>query len=231
MCEFIKSIIGLSITILLFISIFHILSYTKADLSQERFSKGEKDNFFYTKDSNPLINFYDIGFKCEMYQNAIMNPKTEKLGDIFKLNIKLINEKINSLLIVVILSFVFLVFYLVCLAISISKKSLSFVCLSCIMIIVSVGFSVANFILLYKVIMDFYNSDMNQFMEFLKCKNVNREGFIKYLYVEDLYYHFKRFVFLSVIHILWNLSSNKIEKKEEQSQTNTNTQAIELVEN
>ena len=230
MCEFIKSIIGLSITILLFISIFHILSYTKADLSQERFSKGEKDNFFYTKDSNPLINFYDIGFKCEMYQNAIMNPKTEKLGDIFKLNIKLINEKINSLLIVVILSFVFLVFYLVCLAISISKKSLSFVCLSCIMIIVSVGFSVANFILLYKVIMDFYNSDMNQFMEFLKCKNVNREGFIKYLYVEDLHKNIATFIIYSIIQIIWNLGSNQNTNNNSQSRNN-NDDAIELSEN
>ena len=50
------------------------------------------------------------------------------------------------------------------------------------MIIASIGFSVANFIYLYKVIMIFYHSDMNQFMEFLKCKNVNRDGFEKYLY-------------------------------------------------
>ena len=29
---------------------------------------------------------------------------------------------------------------------------------------------------------------MNQFIQFLKCENVVREGFSKYLYVEKLHY-------------------------------------------
>ena len=231
MCNYIKSIISIALTILVFISIFQILSDTKNDLFQQPFSPGEKDIMFYTPKTNPLINYFDISIKCEMYQNTTMNPKVIRMGDVFNLNIKLIHDKMTSLLIVVILSFVFLVFYFICMIISVKSQSLSLVCLSCIMIIASVCFSIANFVLLYRVIMVFYKSDMNQFMEFLKCKNVNRDAFSKYLYAENLYNHFTKFVIVSIIHILWNLSSNQPEKKNEQPQTNNNVQDVELSEN
>ena len=229
MCDYIRSIISIGFSILIFVSIFQILSDTKNDAFEQQISLGEKEKMFYGTNTNPLIDFSIIGIKCEMYQNIIMDPKISKMGEVFNLNIKLIHDKIYSILIVEVLAFVFLVFYFICMIISVKNKSLSLACLSCIMIIASIGFSVANFIYLYKVIMIFYHSDMNQFMEFLKCKNINRDGFEKYLYAEELNNHFTRFVILSVIHILWNLSSSQPNKKNEESQGNNND--IELTEN
>ena len=231
MCKYIKSIISLTLSILLFISIFHVISDTKHDQFQQPFSKGEKELMFYTKETNPLINYFQIGIKCQMYQDAIMNPKVTKMSDVFNLNIGLIHDKAGSLLIVIILCLVFLVFFFVCAVISVKIKSLSLICLSLILVLASVGFNIANFVLLYKVTKIFYSSDMNQFIEFLKCQNVNRDGFSKYLYAEDLYKHFNIFVILNIIYILWNLSSSQSEKKNEQAQTNNNTGDIELTEN
>ena len=57
-----------------------------------------------------------------------------------------------------------------------------------------------------------------------------KDGFDKYLYAEDLYKHFTRFVILNIIHILWNLSSSQSDKKNEGTQGNS-TQDIELTEN
>ena len=230
MCDYIKSIISICLSILVFISIFQILSDTKNDEFQQPFSIGEKEKMFYGSNTNPLIDSSIVSIKCEMYQNTIMDPKVSKMGEVFNLNMKLIHDKIKSLLIVEIFAFVFLVFFLICMIISVKAKSLSLVCLSCIMMIASIGFTIANFIYLYRVIVIFYNSDMNQFMEFLKCKNINRDGFDKYLYAEDLYKHFTRFVILNIIHILWNLSSSQSDKKNEGTQGNI-TQDIELTEN
>ena len=231
MCEIIISIVKLSVTIFLFINIFKILSDTNHDAFQKPFAIGEKETLFYTKETNPLVIPSEIGIKCEMYQNAIMNPKVSKLGEVFNLNIELIHDQIGRLLIVVVLSFVFLVFYIICFLIAIKKKSVTLGCLSCLMILASVSFAVAIFVLLYKLIIIFYKSDMKQFIEFLKCKNVNRAGFANYLYAEKLYDHFIMFVITSIIHIFFNISSSQNINKNAQSSTTDNTQEIELTEN
>ena len=230
MCEFIISIIKISVTIFLFINIFKVLSDTKHDAFQQPFAPGEKEILFYTKETNPLLNPAEISIKCEMYQNSIMSPKVSKLGEVFDLNIELIHEKIGRLLILVGLSFIFLVFYFICYIISIRRRSTSFACLSCIMILVSISFAVAMFVLLYKLIVIFYKSDMKNFIEFMKCKNVNRAGFGNYLYAEDLYEHFIWFVITNFIHIFLNLSTSS-NNKNEQSSTTENNQDIELTEN
>ena len=230
MCNIIKSLISITIVVLLFISIFHILSLTKVDLFQQPFSVGEKGSLFYETDNNPFLKSKDLGIKCNMYTKTIMDPNVTKLGDVFDLDIKLLHEKVGTLLILVILAFVMFVFYIVCMIIAAKNKSLSGICLSCLLIITSIAFCIAYFVFLFKTIVVFYQSDINQFLKFLKCKNVNRDGFMKYLFVEDLYYYFKLFVFLSIIHILWNLSSSQPEKNNNQSNS-TNNQDIELTEN
>ena len=111
MCDYIKSIISIGLSILVFISIFQILSDTKHDEFQQPFSIGEKEKMFYGSNTNPLIDSSIVSIKCEMYQNTIMDPKVSKMGEVFNLNMKLIHDKIKSLLIVEIFAFVFLVFF------------------------------------------------------------------------------------------------------------------------
>ena len=69
---------------------------------------------------------------------------------------------------------------------------------------------------------------MKQFVEFLKCKNVNHVGFAYYLYAENLYDHFIIFYIASIIDIFFNITSTQNINKNEQSSTINNTQEIEL---
>ena len=119
MCDYIRSIISIGFSILIFVSIFQILSDTKNDAFEQQISLGEKEKMFYGTNTNPLIDSSIIGIKCEMYQNIIMDPKISKMGEVFNLNINLIHDKIYSLLIVEVLAFVFLVFYFICMIISV----------------------------------------------------------------------------------------------------------------
>ena len=96
------------------------------------------------------------------------------------------------------------------------------------MMLASISFAVVIFVLLYKLIIIFYKSDMKQFVEFLKCKNVNHVGFANYLYAENLYDHFIMFFIASIIDIFFNITSNQNINKNEQSSTTNNTQEIEL---
>ena len=69
---------------------------------------------------------------------------------------------------------------------------------------------------------------MKQFVEFLKCKNVNHVRFANYLYAENLYDHFIIFYIASIIDIFFNITSTQNINKNEQSSTTNNTQEIEL---
>ena len=230
MCNYIRSTISLAITIIVLVSLFSIRSDTSVNPFNKQFEPGEKEHFFYDLKSNPLILPSEIGIKCQMYQNTIMDPNVKKLSDVFNLGIEVIHDKINSLIIVAIMSFVFLIFYFICLVFSMKTQSLTLICLSFIIIIASMGFAISNLILLYKLITTYYYSDMNQFIEFLQCKNVIKEGFSKYLYVEDLHKNIATFIIYSIIQIIWNLGSNQNTSNNSQSRNN-NDDAIELSEN
>ena len=195
--------------------ITEVFSDTNYDAFQQPFTSGEKEILFYTKDTNPSINPSRINIKCQMYQNAIMNPKISKLGQIFNLNIELIHEKITSILIIIGLLLIMVGFYFICLKISIRRQNTSIRWLILILIIGGFILVIAMFILLYKVIAIFYKSDMIQFIEFMNCKNVNRDGFGNYLYAENLYGHFIWFVIMIFLHIIVNVVPSQNNKNEQ----------------
>lgn len=230
MCNFIKSSIGILLSIAVLYQILKIKSATEKNPFVQELSPEDKAKFFISPDANPLINPSEIGIKCRMYQNAIMDPSVTKLGDLFDLNIEQIHQKIRTLLIISILSFVFLIFSLICMLYTLKKQSVGLICLSCIMLVASIIFAVANFVLMYKLLVIFYYSDMNKFIEFLKCKNVYRDGLNDYLFVEDLHSHVGYFIAFSVIQILWNLSTSKSNDNGKKEENNGNA-AVELSEN
>ena len=88
------------------------------------------------------------------------------------------------------------------------------------MLIGSFIFAIANFILLYKLILAFYYSDMNQFVQFLKCRNVVREGFSKYLYIEDLHYHIALFILCSIVQMGMQVSNNNNDENRRERNNN-----------
>ena len=227
MKECIYSILRFALTIFIWVTIFRILSDTRYDAFQQPFASGEKEILFNNKVTNPLVSSPEVNIKCEMYQNIIMNPKVSKLGDIFNLNIKLIHDNIESLLIVTLCE-VLLLFSSICIII-LSRNN--FNSLSCIITLMKLSLGIANLVLLNKVFFIFYKSNINQFMEFLQCKNINRPGFGNYLYAEDLYEHFASFVIANIIDIYLKIIFSENNKKTAESSLTNNDQYIEMTEN
>ena len=229
MCLHIRSILSFALTIAVIVFIFLIRSDTSKNYFNEQLTQEEKNKLFYNPGNNPLIQPSEIGIKCQMFQNAIMDEKVTKLGDVFNLNIELIHDKTTSLLILWICCLTFTIFYLVCFFINIRSQNMTIICLSCCILIGSFIFAIANLIFLYKLILAFYYSDMNQFVQFLKCRNVIREGFNKYLYIEDLHYHIALFIICSLAQMGISLSNN--DNNEKRRQRNNNDTELENINN
>ena len=75
----------------------------------------------------------------------------------------------------------------------------------------------------------YYNGDTYRFVEFLSCKNVNREEFSNYLVAEKLKKDFTIFVILNIINLTMNSRMNSSTKTNNQQEQNNN-QGIELEE-
>ena len=220
MCKHIRSILNFSLLLAVIVLVFLIRSDTSKNYFNEQLTQEEKNIFFYNTETNPLLQPSEIGIKCQMYQNIIMDKRVTKLGDVFNLNIELIHDKTTALLILWISCLIFTIFCMICFFANIRTQNVTIICLSCCMLIGSFIFAIANFILLYKLILAFYYSDMNQFVQFLKCRNVVREGFSKYLYIEDLHYHIALFILCSIVQMGMQLSNNNNDENRRERNNN-----------
>ena len=220
MCKHIRSILNFSLLLAVIVLVFVIRSDTSKNYFNEQLTQEEKNIFFYNSETNPLLQPSEIGIKCQMYQNIILDERVTKLGDVFNLNIELIHDKTTALLILWISCLIFTIFCMICFFANIRTQNVTIICLSCCMLIGSFIFAIANFILLYKLILAFYYSDMNQFVKFLKCRNVVREGFSKYLYIEDLHYHIALFILCSIVQMGMQLSNNNNDENRRERNNN-----------
>ena len=220
MCQYIRTILNIYLSLAVFFFVSLIRSKTSKNYFNEQLTQEEKNKFFYGTETNPLIQPAEIGIKCQIYQNIIMDEKVTKLGDVFNLNIELIHDKTTALLILWISCLIFTIFCMICFFANIRTQNVTIICLSCCMLIGSFIFAIANFILLYKLILAFYYSDMNQFVQFLKCRNVVREGFSKYLYIEDLHYHIALFILCSIVQMGMQVSNNNNDENRRERNNN-----------
>ena len=220
MCQYIRTILNIYLSLAVFFFVSLIRSKTSKNYFNEQLTQEEKNIFFYNTETNPLLQPSEIGIKCQMYQNIILDERVTKLGDVFNLNIELIHDKTTALLILWISCLIFTIFCMICFFANIRTQNVTIICLSCCMLIGSFIFAIANFILLYKLILAFYYSDMNQFVQFLKCRNVVREGFSKYLYIEDLHYHIALFILCSIVQMGMQLSNNNNDENRRERNNN-----------
>ena len=228
MCKRIRSILNFSLLLAVIVLVFLIRSDTSKNYFNEQLTQEEKNIFFYNTETNPLLQPSEIGIKCQMYQNIIMDERVTKLGDVFNLNIELIHDKTTALLILWISCLIFTIFCMICFFANIRTQNVTIICLSCCMLIGSFIFAIANFILLYKLILAFYYSDMNQFVQFLKCRNVVREGFSKYLYIEDLHYHIALFILCSIVQMGMQLNNNNNNDENRRERNNNDVELENL---
>ena len=201
-------IVGFAISIASFVYLFKIRADTKEDTFQQSIDIGKKDKLFYTQ-TTPFINPSDIGLKCELYQLAIMNPKVNKLNYVFDLNIENIHNKTNLLIIIFVLVIVFLFLPLFWLLLYYKTKSFIAICLIFITIFINYILYLVNIILTFLLVYDYYKADTNKFVDFLSCRNVNKNEFDKYLYAKKLKKDFTIFIILNIIGSLMNYNTNK----------------------
>ena len=67
-----------------------IFNNTKIDVFKQKFKFEEKNNFFLNLAPNSL-EMLVCPLRCKKYKDIIMQPKVEKLGDVFKLKINYIH--------------------------------------------------------------------------------------------------------------------------------------------
>jgi hypothetical protein len=201
--------IGLLISIIAMIYLFKIRSDTNNNIFQQIIEPSMKEKFFYSINTTPAVNPAEVSIKCELYQNAIMNPKLTKLGDLFDLNIEDIHSKANLLLLFAILAIISMLLTVFSLVLLEKIQSHFYICLIIILAfgIMVLGFS--NLVLTILFFFSFYNGDTNKFVEFLSCKNVNRNEFSDYLFAEKLKKDFTIFVIFNIINSLINSKMNQ----------------------
>ena len=201
--------IGLLISIIAMIYLFKIRSDTNNNIFQQIIEPSMKEKFFYSINTTPAVNPAEVSIKCELYQNAIMNPKLTKLGDLFDLNIEDIHSKANLLLLFAILAIISMLLTVFSLVLLEKMQSYFYICLIIILAfgIMVLGFS--NLVLTILFFFSFYNGDTNKFVEFLSCKNVNRNEFSDYLFAEKLKKDFTIFVIFNIINSLINSKMNQ----------------------
>ena len=201
--------IGLLISIIAMIFLFKIRSDTNNNIFQQIIEPSMKEKFFYSINTTPAVNPAEVSIKCELYQNAIMNPKLTKLGDLFDLNIEDIHSKANLLLLFAILAIISMLLTVFSLVLLEKMQSYFYICLIIILAfgIMVLGFS--NLVLTILFFFSFYNGDTNKFVEFLSCKNVNRNEFSDYLFAEKLKKDFTIFVIFNIINSLINSKMNQ----------------------
>ena len=201
--------IGLLISIIAMIYLLKIRSDTNNNIFQQIIEPSMKEKFFYSINTTPAVNPAEVSIKCELYQNAIMNPKLTKLGDLFDLNIEDIHSKANLLLLFAILAIISMLLTVFSLVLLEKMQSYFYICLIIILAfgIMVLGFS--NLVLTILFFFSFYNGDTNKFVEFLSCKNVNRNEFSDYLFAEKLKKDFTIFVIFNIINSLINSKMNQ----------------------
>ena len=213
MCKSILNTINTIVTIIAFVYLIKIYNDTKIDVFQQKIEIGEKGNYFIDPAQNPnqLLKYEP---KCQAYEKTIMNPTTQKLGDVFKIDMETINGRIFFILVVNILVVAFILFILVeSILVMILPGILN--CLSIVLIALSiavyVGLILSNIVFLL-LIYSYYSSDTNTYNAFLTCKNVNYDGFSKYRVVEKFKYNFKRFMIFNIISMLLSFILNRDNK-------------------
>ena len=203
------NIIVIAFMILKIICLYRLYADTLVDPFQDYFLKDEKQNFF-TKNYN---NEIELELECSFLENMIMEPDTIKLGNVFNLNYYIIN---SSSFFLIISDIGIYCSFLLLLLLGILAKFFSFLRTLNLLYInifywLIIGYCILVLIYNYYLLSSYYNSNIAFFLDFLKCPNVNKDGFKKY-YDSALIFKsdFRIYIELFFIHLMYNCCLRKI---------------------
>ena len=226
MCSRIIPLFGFVISICSIVYLFKISSDTKKDFFHQPFEYGKKEKLFYPMNLSSVA-LTDKVIKCELYQEAIMNPKVNKLGVVFNLNIKNIHKRITQLIIIFFLVIVFLFLPLLMLYLYSKTKSAFIFVFAYIILLANLILYLANFIITILLVVDFYKGDTYRFLDFLECKNVNKDELNNYLFAKKLKNDFIIFIILNIVSSMMNYKSNEFAPSNNRQRRRQNEQSGE----
>ena len=215
MCKLFLDITNLIIIILCIEYLLGVYSDTKIDTSLYQFEPGEKESFFIDPSQNTNQRLiYDK--KCQLYQEKIMNPNVQKLGDVFKFNIPFIHSKSGILTDLVIFMIIFFFFsfiyvlFIACIPVIAGICSIIFFIGVILMILAQILILVVFILLL----IDYYSGDTNTYYNFLFCRNVNYNGFNRYKNIENLRIDFRKFFIFQILSMILSYITQITSKRE-----------------
>ena len=210
MCKSILHLVNVIATITAFVYLIKIYYDTKIDVFQQKIVVGEKENYFIDPAQNPnqLLKYEP---QCQIYEKKIMEPNTQKLGDVFKLNMGIVHTRIAIILFINISILIFLLIFI--LAIVLIKLiptigTIFGIFILVFSIVMYIAMIVSNIIFIL-LIYSYYSGDTNTYNNFLSCKNVNYDGFSRYRIVEKFRYDFKYFMIFNIISLILNFTLNR----------------------
>ena len=203
--KLIIKIIDIILLIVLFIYINSVYNNTIINPFHLQLGFQEKKNFFVN------LSEKDFFSQCAVYTKEIKDQNTKTLGDVFELNIRKIN--MCALLLIFILyyrlfSYVFLSIFALSRNFLQSKFRRLFIFFSIIYaaIIYSITYIILfEFITFISIVYNFFSGDINNFIKFLSCKNVNYDGFDRFRIVEEIKSDFIMYFILKIIHIIFDI--------------------------
>ena len=197
-------IIYINLIIYIFGYIFRVYDNTEKDPFQENFGFEEKKKIFNYTINDDIVHYLTYLKTCKNYQDLILDPNTQKLGDIFELNFETIH--ICALLMIIYLfytffrslfEFFYILIILTCRAVFPIPESVITFLFKCLYPFLSI----LNGFIFILCIYEFYGGGINSYFEFLSCKNVNYDELRKYKKVENLRSDSRKFSILYIIYI------------------------------
>ena len=108
----ILSLLGFIISICSIVFLFKLRGDSKLDTFKQPFEVGEKGKLFNSQNISSITSS-EFAIKCELYQEAIMSSKVDKLGYVFNLNVENIHRRTTQLVIIFALQILFIVLLIV----------------------------------------------------------------------------------------------------------------------
>ena len=204
----ILSLLGFIISICSIVFLFKLRADSKLDTFKQPFEIGEKEKLFNSQNISSITSS-EFGIKCELYQEAIMSSKVDKLGLVFNLNVENIHKRTTQLVIIFALQILFIVLLIILLVLIAKTESLMAIFLLTITIIGNYALYIANFVITILLVLAFYKGDAHKFVDFLSCKNINTEEFSKYSFAKKLQKDFTIFFILNIVSIFLNYQTSQ----------------------
>ena len=150
------------------------------------------------------LQYLMVQNECYMIQYEIMK-ENKKLEQIFILKTEKIHDYALSLLIVIFIDFILtIILMIICTYFPFLLRIQNMIYILCTLGGIFYGLNFLNLYLFFLFCVTYFNDDTKDYLDFLKCNNVNKNGFRKYSFIENLKFHFNIFMVINILYlIIW----------------------------